>query len=46
MNRFLNALQEASDTQYQVDKVKENIERIHGMSSFSGKAAKEAKAVF
>ena len=44
---FSNDLQEASaDFRSQLDKVKESIEAVNGMSSFSGKAAKEAKQYF
>ncbi|GIO23673.1 T7SS effector LXG polymorphic toxin [Oceanobacillus sp. J11TS1] len=44
---FQSDLQEASTGfRSQLDKVKENIEAINGMSSFSGKAAKEAKQYF
>ncbi|MBP1971413.1 uncharacterized protein YukE [Virgibacillus natechei] len=44
---FSNDLQEASaDFRSQLDKVQESIEAINGMSSFSGKAAKEAKNYF
>lgn len=44
---FQSDLQEAStDFRSQLDKVKENIEAINDMSSFSGKAAKEAKQYF
>ncbi|MBP1971419.1 putative DNA-binding ArsR family transcriptional regulator [Virgibacillus natechei] len=40
-------MQEASaDFRSQLDKVQESIEAINGMSSFSGKAAKEAKNYF
>src|SRR5699024_2167658 len=44
---FSHDLQEASaDFQSQLDKVKEGIEAVNGMSSFSGKTAKEAKQYF
>src|SRR5699024_680687 len=44
---FSHDLQEASaDFRSQLDKVKEGIEAVNGMSSFSGKAAKEAKRYF
>src|SRR5690625_128356 len=44
---FSHDLQEASaDFRSQLDKVKEGIEAVNGMSSFSGKTAKEAKQYF
>lgn len=47
VTEFLNDLQEASaEMQSQLDNVKESIETINSMSSFSGKAAKEAKNYF
>jgi len=44
---FSNDLQEASsDMKASLDAVQEQIEKINGMDSFSGKAAKEAKTYF